>query len=240
MRRRPFFLGLALLASGCATIIHGTTQEIPVTSDPPGAEVRMGGRRLGTTPTKIVLDRKPDYEIEILKPGFQAFRQRLESVSQYDALSVFGGGLIGWGLDSASGGNKRLYPESIHAVLVPGDGMAPVAAPAARSSSSEPVPLTGTWKLAGGQTLVIRPKSVTTVEWEFTAETDGRYVVWGTGADPGTGPIHWVGRYVESPGNNSRGRNLELRLQQEGPALYGKIITGTLREYDATFRRVAD
>jgi len=54
-----------LLLSACATMFYGTTQEVPVTSVPDGAEVRIQGKLIGNTPVTITLDRKPDHELEI-------------------------------------------------------------------------------------------------------------------------------------------------------------------------------
>ena len=58
-----------LLLSACATMFYGTTQEVPVTSVPDGAEVRIQGKLIGNTPVTITLDRKPDHELEISKPA---------------------------------------------------------------------------------------------------------------------------------------------------------------------------
>jgi PEGA domain len=89
--------------SGCATMIHGTTQEVPITSEPAGAEIRLRGALLGTTPTTLTLERKPDYDLEITKQGYRPKRVRLESVHEHDAASVLLGGLIGWGIDASTG-----------------------------------------------------------------------------------------------------------------------------------------
>ena len=37
-------------ATGCATMAHGTRQNVIVKSDPPGAQVYVGGKTLGVTP----------------------------------------------------------------------------------------------------------------------------------------------------------------------------------------------
>jgi len=103
--------------TGCATMIYGTTQSISVTSEPVGAEVWTNGQFLATTPTTLTLRRKSDYDIEIKKEGFEVARVRLESKSEHDASSILLGGPIGWGIDISTGGNKRLYPESVHVVL---------------------------------------------------------------------------------------------------------------------------
>jgi hypothetical protein len=82
-----------------------------------GAEVWTKGQFLATTPTTLTLRRKSDYDIEIKKEGFEVAQVRLESRSEHDASSILLGGPIGWGLDVSTGGNKRLYPESVHVVL---------------------------------------------------------------------------------------------------------------------------
>jgi len=45
------------LAVGCATIIHGSSQDIDISSAPDQAEVWIDGARMGTTPTKVSLKR---------------------------------------------------------------------------------------------------------------------------------------------------------------------------------------
>ena len=47
----------AVLSSGCATTINGSTQLVAVASDPPGARVFMDDRAVGVTPIRIELNR---------------------------------------------------------------------------------------------------------------------------------------------------------------------------------------
>ena len=49
--------GLVLMGVGCATIIHGTHQNIAVNSSPSGAKVIVWGVEKGKTPTIINLPR---------------------------------------------------------------------------------------------------------------------------------------------------------------------------------------
>src|SRR5258708_13334061 len=59
---RAGILALPLLLSCCATMVNGTTEQIPVKSDPPGAVVTIecGNAPLygGLTPAVITLERK--------------------------------------------------------------------------------------------------------------------------------------------------------------------------------------
>ena len=47
-------IAAVIAASGCATLFNGFSQRIEVTSEPPGAEVFVGGELAGTTPTEVV------------------------------------------------------------------------------------------------------------------------------------------------------------------------------------------
>jgi hypothetical protein len=110
------------LMSGCATIIHGTTQEIPVTSEPPGALVATTGDLKVTTPGTLELKRKTGHVLTVTKDGYKPETVKLESVlSGAVAGNILLGGLIGWGVDVATGGDSRLVPESVHAILKPHD-----------------------------------------------------------------------------------------------------------------------
>ena len=51
-------LAVALVLSSCATILTGTTQRVTIDSTPPGADIIVDGRIMGTTPAKVRLDRE--------------------------------------------------------------------------------------------------------------------------------------------------------------------------------------
>ena len=118
---RAIFLFIALsLVSGCATIVKGTTQSIPVNSDPTGAEVVVNNNVLGTTPTQIKLKRKSDHQVLIRKDGYNTTTMPvLRSVGGAVWGNVLAGGLIGWGVDATSGAQYNLSPETIFVVLRP-------------------------------------------------------------------------------------------------------------------------
>ncbi len=57
-------VGVMFGASGCATILSGTTQSITVLSTPPGARVVLGNQ-VGITPTTFVVPKGMNLPIEI-------------------------------------------------------------------------------------------------------------------------------------------------------------------------------
>jgi len=62
--------------TGCATLLAGGPDQIPVATNPPGAYVYVNGRFIGQTPTLIALDRGSNGLIQIYLPGFQPILRR--------------------------------------------------------------------------------------------------------------------------------------------------------------------
>ena len=54
----------------CATIIRGTSQEIPVTSNPSGAKIVVDGEEKGYAPVIVKLKKKKSHIIQIKKEGY--------------------------------------------------------------------------------------------------------------------------------------------------------------------------
>jgi hypothetical protein len=126
----------SLFDSGCASIVKGTTQDIPVTSTPLGAEVRIDGDKVGQTPTSVEAKRKTDHLIVIEKEGYQP---ESIAVTRNIGGAVFGniiaGGLIGWGVDAIDGAQWNLSPKTINVTLKVNTTASPPV-PAAQSSAA--------------------------------------------------------------------------------------------------------
>ena len=126
----------AFLGGGCASIVKGTTQPIPVSSDPTGADVKLDGNRVGQTPMTVEVKRKSDHLLTIEKTGYQP---ESVAITRNIGGAVFGnilaGGLVGWGVDAISGAQYNLTPATINLTLrVNTTGAAPE--PAAKSSAA--------------------------------------------------------------------------------------------------------
>jgi hypothetical protein len=71
------FLGLmvacAFFSQNCATIGMGTSQEIPVTSNPAGAKIIVDGKEMGNSPITLKLKRYKSHNIRIEKQGYNPF-----------------------------------------------------------------------------------------------------------------------------------------------------------------------
>ena len=108
---------LMLALSGCATIISGRHQEVQIMSLPSGAKACAGGQCV-TTPGSLTLRRDSHHMLLVEKDGYLS--ETVQITSGIGA-SVFGniilGGLIGGGIDAASGAAYKLYPETVAVTL---------------------------------------------------------------------------------------------------------------------------
>lgn len=113
---------IAVVTGGCATILHGTGQEIPVSSDPSGAQVSVDGMPMCKTPCSPNLKRKHDHILTLKKDGYKQEDVTIMHVlSGAVAGNILAGGLIGWGVDAASGAQYRLVPKTLHVDLTPAE-----------------------------------------------------------------------------------------------------------------------
>lgn len=147
------FAVAASCLAGCGTITQGTSQNITITSTPPGAHCNLNrkGEHVATldrTPGTVKVDKtKNDILLTCTLAGYQEASVNLES--GYGA-GTFGniilGGGIGWAIDSASGADNK-YPSTAAVQFVP-VAAAPVVAQAAEPVAANTVPTIKTGTLA--------------------------------------------------------------------------------------------
>ena len=104
--KRKTQITLALLVSSvflfqnCATIIRGTSQKIPVTSNPSGAKVTVDGKEMGYAPLILKLKKKKkSHVIRIEKQGYNPLEIRMARKPSLSAqaLSILGNFFFGVG-----------------------------------------------------------------------------------------------------------------------------------------------
>ena len=111
MRTIRFLLFLilmsVLLSPNCATLTQKSTQRIPVTSSPAGANVSVNGVRKGVTPLQVKVPKNRTGVIRIESPGYNPMEIRIRRTGAYFLISdVLLGGvagfLIGWRIFEAN------------------------------------------------------------------------------------------------------------------------------------------
>lgn len=113
-------VAMASLVASCATMISGSTQNIEVTSAPPGARVTVQpGAIQGLTPVKLTLRRKDaPYRVTIEMDGYQPYEASITTETNgWTFGNILIGGLVGLIVDSSTGAQYRLTPERVHGQL---------------------------------------------------------------------------------------------------------------------------
>lgn len=125
MKARVTRVGVVGIASvvgfglfGCCSIIHGTHQDVGISSAPTGAVVKIDNIQSGRTPVIAKISRKDNHFIRIEMDGYQPYEATLtRKVSGWVWGNIVFGGLIGLAVDAIDGALYNLTPEQISATL---------------------------------------------------------------------------------------------------------------------------
>jgi hypothetical protein len=119
--RRMGLAAVAALICSCASIMHGTHQDVGISSNPTGAAVSVDGLLKGNTPVIANLTRKDNHIVRIELAGYKPYETTLtRSVSGWVWGNILLGGLIGLAVDAISGGLYNLTPEQVSGQLLAG------------------------------------------------------------------------------------------------------------------------
>ncbi|MXW05234.1 MAG: PEGA domain-containing protein [Gemmatimonadetes bacterium] len=112
-------LMMVVFPIGCATIMHGKTQSVGVSSVPEGATVSVNNQHLGITPLFIELKRKDQHIVNISLDGYHTARLTLQrKASGWVWGNIIFGGIIGLAVDAITGGLYKLEPAQLSTTLV--------------------------------------------------------------------------------------------------------------------------
>lgn len=113
------------LLAGCATVTRGRTQTWNINSSPSGAVVRTTiGIQCESTPCSFTLARKSTFGVTVTKTGYKAFSGQVANKMSGRggagmAGNVLAGGIIGIGVDAATGAALDLDPNPMRVILEP-------------------------------------------------------------------------------------------------------------------------
>lgn len=107
-----------LFLTSCATIMHGSTQNLGISSNPSYANVWVDRQYVGETPITVCLKRNENHHIRVELDGYQPYEIICtKQMSGWVFGNVIFGGIIGLCVDAISGGIYRLTPEQVHAEM---------------------------------------------------------------------------------------------------------------------------
>lgn len=109
-------LALSLPQINCATIVRGKSQDVEVSTSPPGATVFVDDENRGVTPTTLTLKKKNRYRIVLSKDGYEDVVVNMDKNFKFAPTiigNIFSWGLIGIIVDLTNGSAYQLSPEAI-------------------------------------------------------------------------------------------------------------------------------
>src|SRR5262249_49554337 len=122
--RAIVLLALAIVASGCATITRGTTDQIQINTSPPEAQARTSMGFSCLTPCTLQAGRKDEFTVLISKPGYHTVEVPVRTqVAGAGAAGFAGniilGGVVGMAADAATGATLEHFPNPVTVTLTP-------------------------------------------------------------------------------------------------------------------------
>ncbi len=108
----------SIVSTACATIMHGSSQDVGITSNPTRAIVAIDNQNAGHTPFVARLSRREAHVVRISAEGYEPAELTLtRHTSNWVWGNIIFGGLVGVAVDAISGGLYKLSPEQLAASL---------------------------------------------------------------------------------------------------------------------------
>ena len=134
---------LACMAmAGCASATRGWTEQISIASSPSGAHATVSGSENHTcvTPCAVQVNRNSDLQVKIEKDGFEpevvVLTKEIASTGAAGfAGNILLGGIVGMGVDAASGAALDHKPNPVIVTLRPARPAEPLRRPAPKRGS---------------------------------------------------------------------------------------------------------
>lgn len=128
-------VALSVMLGGCASVTRGTTENISISSTPSGVEAVVSGMEVPTTcttPCAVVVKRNADISITFQKEGYEPqivplSRDIPGSGAAGFAGNLLLGGVIGMGVDAATGAATDHKPNPVIVTMQPVPHAAPRA-----------------------------------------------------------------------------------------------------------------
>ncbi len=109
-----FSLGL----QSCATLFNSPSQQVEIVTTPPNAKLVIDGKKFGTTPQVVNIERKNDHVIKIELDGYELYETQITTkLSFYFWGNIFNGILPGVTIDLLTGSMYDLFPAALNIQL---------------------------------------------------------------------------------------------------------------------------
>lgn len=128
MKKLYLLITIGLLSlTGCSTMINTTTQEVELKSNPPNAKITVDGKKFGTSPQVVNIDRNSDHVIKFELDGYEPYETQLtRKMSLWFWSNALNGFIPGMAIDYFTGSIYNLLPEQVATELTPAKVETPV------------------------------------------------------------------------------------------------------------------
>jgi hypothetical protein len=117
------FAAWSVTVCSCGLLFQGTTEEINVASDPPGATVTLDDGETKVTPFSMTVPRQKDLQFHFSKPGYQSAEVVDNSQVEFGYMTAdFIPLMLPWSIDAAAGAGYAHQQASVTAHLDPLEG----------------------------------------------------------------------------------------------------------------------
>lgn len=128
MKRRKLgligaFVGGVAVLSGCATVTRGSNDVLEIRTTPAGAQVQTSnGFSCDSTPCALRMPRRSEFVVKLTRRGCRptevnVTHRTADAGAAGVAGNVLAGGIIGLGVDAATGASQDLVPNPIDVTL---------------------------------------------------------------------------------------------------------------------------
>ncbi|MDP2038254.1 MAG: PEGA domain-containing protein [Ignavibacteria bacterium] len=109
---------IALFLSNCSTVLNTTTQDVEIKTVPANAKITIDGKKFGTTPQVVNIDRGSNHVVKLDLDGFEPYETQLtKKISIWFWGNALNGFLPGMLIDMFTGSMYNLLPEGISVEL---------------------------------------------------------------------------------------------------------------------------
>ncbi|MFZ1520129.1 MAG: PEGA domain-containing protein [Ignavibacteriaceae bacterium] len=106
--------------NACSTVFNTTTQEVELKSNPPNANIIVDGKKFGTSPQTVNIDRGTNHIIKFELDGYENYETQVtRKVSNWFWVNALNGFLPGMVIDMFTGSMYHLLPQKLEVELSP-------------------------------------------------------------------------------------------------------------------------
>jgi hypothetical protein len=109
---------IALELTACATVLNTTTQEVEINSTPANAKIIIDGKKFGTTPQTINVERGSNHVVKLELDGYDTYETQLtRKIAFWFWGNILNGFIPGMLTDMFTGSMYNILPESLNVDL---------------------------------------------------------------------------------------------------------------------------